>query len=324
MKGNYILGAGVSGLIAKYYLPDYQLVCKQSAFGGQVTKSYWPLGPKVLHSHPMTEDFLKAIGMKTELSRVQIRYFYDGKIYPDIPVKLKNAFVNKKTNHFRFNVYTETDVADSTLSVKENYLDYYDIDFNILIKQTLKHLDVDDFVDDDVILVSAKNKIFTTSSYKQFEYNNVISTIPANSFQNILYDYQMPNKFHYIPITFALCDKLPVQIRDFDHKEWDWLYVADNRLPATRITKFDKKFVYEITGDFSKLKLMQILDADVNVLDSVIQRVGIVHTDEVQDIDGISFLGRLAQWSHSIKTQQTVEKVLTIRDSKPIKDGVLC
>lgn len=322
MDKNFILGAGVSGLIAKYYLPDYKLVCKQSAFGGQVTKSYWPLGPKVLHKHPLTEEFLRSIKMSTELSRVQIRYYYDGQVYPDIPSKLKNAFVNKKTNHYRFSTYTESEVADTTLSVKENYLDYYDIDFNILIKQVLKFIDVEDFVDDDVILVNSKNKVFTVSSYKQFEYDNIITTIPANSFQHMLYDCNLPNKLQYLPITFCLCDKLPVGIRDHDVKEWDWLYVVDSRMPATRITKFDKKYVYEVTGDFSRLKLMQLFDTDVNILDSAIQRVGVIHTDDIQDIAGISFLGRLSQWNHSIKTQQTIEKVLSIRDSR--KEGVVC
>ena len=86
MTNNYILGAGIAGLIAKYYNPTYTLISPE--VGGQLKKSKNLLLTFFIHNHPATRELLNTLKIKFKEERIKIYYFYNGKILNSIDKKL--------------------------------------------------------------------------------------------------------------------------------------------------------------------------------------------------------------------------------------------
>ena len=76
----YIIGAGLNGLIASYYLKDYYLIDKKENIGGQFVSKF-PLGPHFIHYNKKFEKLLKELKIKYTIKVAKTAYYYKQKIH---------------------------------------------------------------------------------------------------------------------------------------------------------------------------------------------------------------------------------------------------
>jgi len=293
-KRNFVIGAGISGLIFKYYNPNYTIISPE--IGGQLTMNI--KAPRVLHDTKENKKLLDDLNILYKKKTLKIKYFYNNKLQNTIDKKNIIRLINKKLSHSLFKLHNNV-IRDFTLSVKNNKLKYLDCDMDVLIKKLKHNIDI---VNKKVILISIKNKYITLSDYTKFYYDNLVSTIPAPDFAYLCFDYNFNNKFLYLPATIVKSKFIATKLNS---KQWDWLYYIDDDEVYTRISKNGDGYIYEISGDLNREEIEKFLGCDVK--DFAIQRVSTIFSEKVDGLKNVKFLGRLACWNHEYKIQDVIK-----------------
>jgi hypothetical protein len=296
-NNNFILGSGIAGLIAKHYNPSYKIISPD--VGGQLTKNKNLLMTFYIHNHPVMRELLEELKIPYKERRLKIFYNYYGKILDAIDNKKKFKFISNKMSEFDYDS-NSIDIIDTNLSTEKNYLDILDVDIDLLIKR----LTPKDTINGKVKLINNNRKFLVyldkTGILHKENYDKIISTIPAPDFFNLLYNYKCEYYLNYLPCTFVSSTFKP----DFVEKD-SLYYVLDDNLIYNRVQPFGGKLVYEITGFPEE----EIIKQNIKEVTDIERRYcGIVKSENITDFKNIKFLGRFAQWEHSIHTEEVIIK----------------
>ncbi|MBZ4649284.1 hypothetical protein [Thermosipho sp. (in: thermotogales)] len=300
-----IIGGGISGLIFKFYNPEYKIV--SSNVGGQMTNKI-PLGPRILQVNEWNERLLKDLGIECNIKKARIGYFFKGKLHDFCPDEYRILYYMKSRCLANIN-----EIPESVMSEGKNEILYYDVNFKDIIQKILSnikicHLTVKQIKHDVISFFDVSTRI---------KYEHIVSTIPAPTFC-MIYGNDIKEVKKYIDIRrqlrflnkqFVLVDKKYVaeELGDFDY-----VYFPENKQPYNRITKVnDQLAVVEFTNVkknkapiFSDIKGYEYID------------IGQIQGGVIQEPDKIMFLGRYAEWNHKIKTQDIVKKSIEFRNNK--------
>lgn len=308
MTNNYILGGGIAGLIAKHYNPSYKIISPD--VGGQLTKSKNLLMTFFIHNHTETRGLLDELKIPYKERKIKIYYNYKGKILENVDNKLRLKFIKNKLSEYNYDA-NSADIEDLNLSTDNGYLSILDVDINAIIKK----LTVDGMINGKIKLINNNRKFIVYQNkdgvLQKEDYNKLISTLAANDFFYMLYNYKNNYHLNYLPTTFVLSKERPkFMIED------GLYYVYDNNLIYVRVQPYSENYVYEITGFPDEKEIFkQIKD----ILEIERRYVGIIKSEEIDDFRNINFLGRMAQWDHSIKTQEVIIKSKKIAEDNKLK-----
>jgi len=308
MVNKYILGGGISGLIAKYFNPEFEIITPD--IGGQLKANKNLLITFFIHNHPETKKLLNELKVPFKERRIKIFYYHNGEICENISDDLRIRFIKNKMCEYDYDS-NSYNVADLSLSSKTNYLDILDTDINLIIEK----LKPEKVIIGRVKLVNNNRKFLVYSDNEnkliKADYEKLISTLSANEFFNMLYNYQDNYNFNYLPATFVLSSHRP----DFMFEDGMY-YICDSNLIYNRVQPYSDNYIYEITGfpsdDEIKNKIPKVIDIERRYS-------GIIKSINIDDFKHIKFLGRAAQWNHGVKTQEVIIKAKKI--SEDLKNG---
>jgi len=131
-------------------------------------------------------------------------------------------------------------------------------------------------------------------------YDMLISSIPANIFFNLTYNYKAEHFFNYLPSTFVSSSKKP----DFMKDEDAIYYIIDDTKIYNRCQKYNNSYIFEITG----LALDEEIEKHISNIEFSEKRyVGIIKDEDVRNFRYIKFIGRNACWNSNIKIQDVIK-----------------
>ncbi len=288
MNKKFILGAGISGLIYKYYHPEFEIISPE--VGGKILTP----GMKnivYLHATADTEEFLKDVGLAINKKTQLIKYVRNNEIKNEITIVEKIMMIKKKLDDKEF------DVKDTNLSTSDYYISIYEIDMLELVKKLTEKINI---IKDTVIRITSTEIITETTRY---EYDEIVSTIPANIFWSLYYEKNTLD-FKSKDITFVLCDIPP---KCLENSKYHLCYFIDENQKYTRVSRRDNSYLYEFTGVFSIEDVKRFLPRNTIILSYNVEKNGILYSNEKNiPPKNIQFLGRFSTWQHSYKINDVI------------------
>jgi len=284
----FILGSGISALIFKYFNPSYKIISPDEKPGGQLTKHNNLLTTFYIHNTLETRELLNNLKIKYKEKRLKIYYYYYGKILENITNEQRINFIKNKINNMN-------------LSVSNNFLDILDCN----IEEVIKKLTPKDIIYGSIKLINNNRKFFVYQDKNKnlitHYYDMIISSIPANLFFNLTYNYKCPYYLNYLPSTFISSQIKPEFIKDED----SIYYILDDNLPFSRVQRFGiNTYIYEATGLLTDEEIKKY----IKNFTSVERRyVGIIKDEDILNFKYIKFIGRNALWNSSIKIQDVIK-----------------
>lgn len=283
MNGSYILGDGISGLIAKYYMPEYTIISKQN-----VVPSF-QLGPQYLYTSRCMYRLLDELGLSTGKHKVRVGYSSDGAyIYPSLR-DWKNYML--KT---RGVVPKDKSIGMSNLRACFNV---YDVTPAELVAKLRKGVKVRR---DTITNIDLENKVMCGWK-RDYVFDKLVVTIPRPLFDIMCgeWDAKKVNKrYRWNGVLFWKWEEPFNQIWD---TKFDYVYMLDKKDPAYRVTKLEYPFVVR---EYIIDDVMQPGLAIYNL-----EFGKIVGSISPPNYEGVQFLGRWAQWEDGIKIHDVVREV---------------
>ena len=305
---NILLGCGIAGLLAHYYMPDTKIMSPD--IGGQAIENV--AAPRYLDYAKQTKKLLSDLDVAPQIKKIKLGFYFNNKFYSSPSKKIKLAAAMKKMQETGFK--NTARIKDISFGTGGKTIKYFDISFEAIINLLARSLKKEDYIKAKAALVSAKNKFVMDREQHKYFFDTLISTLPAPEFRYILYDGYFTADLRYAPVTFITCNKAPAVFRDMREK-YQQIYVVDSHLKYSRVTwTADNKAVCEFTGVVSKEDARAYLDSDMNITNYFVQRVGLITSKPVNDTQNILFLGRLAQWNSNIKVEHVIQKILEMRE----------
>ena len=292
MKGKYILGGGISGLLYAYYNRDFTIISPD--IGGKLNNAFFE-NIFYLHATKETESFLNDIGLEFKKKTQIIKYFKDDKFIKRLTIEDKISFIKKKLNDESYIP------KDLNLSTSDYYISVFEIDYKQLIDKLTDKLN---YINDSVIKIT-QSEIITENT--RYEYDKLVSTVNSKIFWD-LYHEKSNIDLKSEKITFVLCDSLP---DCFDKEKFDLCYFVDSENKITRISKRrrDQKdsFLYEFSGYISREECRKYLPEGSNILEYYIDSDGLIFSNKNNiPPTNVLFVGRFATWNHSDKQQDVI------------------
>ena len=307
---NYILGGGPAGLIAAYYLDDHKVIDKNPL--GQLNLPFIP-GPRLLQYTKNMDNFIKEIFPDKEISyEVATIGFNENNIVTDMPSKNFRKLYSKKTRG--------TDKSESSFLSEGmteirhiEIADYGEDSYKILFTKLLEIIKKrEQLIDTTVKNIDVRNKVITFDDETESEYHHIISTLNLNILRKI-------NTIFDVDFDLSTSKKCFYQTEykndikesyDKNHPSLWYDYVYSSDTDWTRQTFFRDYIVYEsaepIEGDSiqGNKVLMKFENLPIQIKKSI----------DVRKIDGMDMLGRFAQWSHRMKANEVLDRVLELKN----------
>lgn len=313
-----ILGNGLSALIWAAYHPN-SLIIGPGKPGGMAKDMKAPF---FLHKHPATERLLKELGLSTCTREVKVGYAYTSPIGTYIQDEPPKGFRDSYYRHSRCLCTGCADSRpDSVMNQGTNRFEAYEIRPDTLInrlieavisiggvfyKDTLRKIVVDRYI------------IGVHGDRINVQYNEVISTIPIDIFQSLLPEYESKRIYEDDSLTKIFIEgneQLPeVRAHDFvylcPHPKRPIHHTSTSHITRMNNDYSTKKTFFEYTfvaGDPLIDKAMEEL-AEMHGEDrvSLHPKISVRRDIGWKKYRGIKFLGRGAQWDHSIKVQDVI------------------
>jgi hypothetical protein len=289
MTKKYLLGAGMSALVFAYYNPGYRIISPE--VGGKLSQSFMK-NTIYLHESPEAIEFLNEVGIPFTKRTHTIKYCKGGVIQREIYMLDKIAFIKKKMNDVNF------EVKDSTLSTRDYYQSVLQFDWQELIKKLSEKIEI---ISEEVIRITDKEIITNKTSY---EYDEIVSTIPAPVFWK-LYHQSKNLEFKSLPVTFALADSVPGILVG---TPFDLLFFIDNKYKFNKINCLDGQYLYEFSGELTQDEVKACLPKGTTISGYYVDKEGIIITNKDNTPPmNIRFLGRLAEYDHSVKINDIIK-----------------
>lgn len=309
MKQNYILGAGPAGLIAAYFNKDYKVIDEKPL--GQLNMPFIP-GPRLLQSNPNMKWFVKEVANDLELKieKCVIGYHEKEGVYdsPDENFKKKYS-MRTRGNEGEGSHLSEGKTEIMHCEVDELGEDSYKEIFTRLLSIIEER--------GQLIKTSVKS-IDTTLSQLELangstlEYGNIINTLNINILRKICAD--VDNECTKLGFDFSTSKKsfykcsygftVP-EAMDSKHPSLTYDYIYSIHADWTRCTYFKDYIVYEsakpIEGDSIEGNKIEMKFEDLPIQ--------IEKSQKINEIKGITLLGRFAEWNHKIKANEVLDRV---------------
>ena len=285
-KNNYILGAGINGLIAAHYLKDYKII----GFTNCQEAHDFPLGPRYIHYSENVKELLSDLKLSTDTEIVKIGYFLDG------------AIENTATDEFRKDYFYKTrgkgKPFKSSMSGDKNKLKVFKVKPDELYKTLLEKYQ--DRVIKEKITSINRFKLIITTEQQTYEAGKIVTTLPAPIFFRLTGEHRIAECFKAKPKIFYLVQD------NFDFEGYDYIYFADADTPMTRATKFGTHLIAEVANieDCEEFEKQRVIIKKV-----VLPNAQITNKAVFGSLNPIKCIGRFACWKHNKKINEVVEDV---------------
>lgn len=297
-----VLGSGPSALA--YLFMDKEAVALGGPDpGGQFANSR-NLGPQLLWVTPETQLLLEQLGLPTNKRLVNVGYKWGDSIYHDPDAAIREIFTNA------YALKTRGHLPQSTyMSEGKNSYEVFSIGVDQLVEELYRR------VRGRITAQSAKgitlNWDYVTTEEGTYDYDTLVSTVPAPVFMNLL----GPNQDWFDPAKLTAFNKGYVKIHPdiYDHwmqvarEHYDYVYCPGEEVSFHRV-KFDHNFA--------------VLEYTYKDPDLQVRGPGVVFQKNGQITGGgellslfpkhVKFLGRYARWKHGIKFHDTLKEILEI------------
>lgn len=302
-----IIGAGITGLIWKFYNPDFQII---SPTIGQVD------GMKYLtwiHDTVETRKLIRDLGFDIKTTKSWIGYYYDSWICENLKNDMNLVMIQKKMTEWdkplnkNFIPKTRDLSLSSGILSGVNYMNTLEVDLVEVINRLNEKADVKHgfvtHINPGHFNVKNDPK---DSNFESFEYEKLISTIPAPIFWKA---WGEQKEFRCLPITNVIVDRKP----DVFDNRYSMIYY-DKSFPFSRVSFVDGKWAIEFTGIITK-EIFQKLYPDLPVVDYHIVPQGRIFEDEENrpPILHIIFSGRFAQWKYGITSEHVISQAINYK-----------
>jgi hypothetical protein len=312
MENNYILGAGPAGIIAAYYMKDHWLVDKKPL--GQLNIPFIP-GPRLLQFTPNMDKLIKEVLPNNDIhTEIAIIGYNEDGVVMESPT---NSFKKKYAKKTRGVDKSETSfLSEGMTEIRHIEIDDLGEDsYKFFFTELLNIIkDRGQLMDSSVEKINIKNRTIKFTNSVEGEYHSIISTLNLNIFKKLIgvvddefaYDLSTSNKCFYKTEYPKTIDDM---LKDKTHPSlwYDYVYSVDTNW--TRQTFFRDYIVYEsvdpIKSDYiegSKI-LMKFENLPIQIKQS----------HNIERMDGIELLGRFAQWSHKMKANEVLDRVIELK-----------
>jgi protoporphyrinogen oxidase len=275
---DYILGAGINGLLSAYFLKSYKVIGLSET---QDSNSF-PLGPRLLHYSLPLQELLQELKLDDTIKKIKIGYFYDDSLHNTIPDNLKKQYFLKSRGAVK--------------NTKKSYMSG-ELTSILVFKATpqelfnrLKEVVGPRIIEEKITCIDPKNRRVMTDA-NTYTYTKLISTLPAPVF------FRLTGRISVALTFFAREKKFFLTNKFIDIKDYEYVYFPEIKNHIHRITKFEDKLVVECEKDIEAIG------------SKVIKNMQICSDAKVPTVKDTVFIGRYACWNHSKKINEVVEDV---------------
>jgi|LSQX01.1.fsa_nt_gb hypothetical protein len=274
----YILGGGIAGQIFGYFNQEYKILDSDKS----QESSRFSLGPRYIEETVDTRILLKFLEESLASREVKIGYF-DKEKY----VSFSSSFRERYALRSRGRKASHTSLMNSS----EERMRVFELSpadlFARLKKENRRRL-----VKGSVTKINIKRKTISLEKETPLRFSELVSTIPLDVLFNLCRKENTSLKRGWV--TFA-------KIREsyFDMKDFEFVYCLGK--PFYRISKHKGYLVAELRGQRDQKSLHLIFGEDL--LDSEQRLSQILAGRSLKSFEGISLLGRYAQWDRSVKIE---------------------
>lgn len=295
----FILGGGVTGLIAGHFLRDFVVISKD--IKGQMSNEL-RLGPRYIYDNKYNRKLLKELKMTFSKRNVKIGFMCDGKITNKCSDEMKKIYLNKSR------ISGDDNVIGSVMSSGKNNFNILECDQNILMDRLVESVG-DRFISHNVDSIDLVDKTITVDN-KIIKYKKVISTINFGIFCKLCGESDDKNiNDSFSDIYFYFVGLLD----DFVMNElclYDYIYFVDEKYKFNRITKCNDMFVLESPVKLEQSDCHGILELRNEI---VLKNVKISKNANVSDLNDVKFVGRFSQVDSSVKIHDTIKKIIELK-----------
>jgi len=296
----YIVGSGITGLIWKFYNPEYQIISPESP--GTFAKSHlvW------LHDTPFTRQLVKDLGFQIKTKRSYIGYYVDCEYSNKQTTTINRKVIQKKMTNWDEPINKKFKIKSKQISLNtekdESFMNVLDVDLVELISRLQKNADVEQGlvtrITDNEISVTKENK------HIKYKYDRLITTMPAPFFWKA---YSKDMKFKSTPITNVIVKKNP----GHHMQNCEMMYYSDKNIEYSRTSFLDGVYAIEFTGVVPEEHIRQKY-SDLEIISCFVIQHGRIEENlqNVEPNDKIVFSGRFAKWKFGITTEHVVELVI--------------
>lgn len=322
MTKGIIIGAGVSGLIWKFYNPDWELIAPvqehlivgNNSFRKQnnCNEMIW------LHDSYETRKLVHDLGLQTETRQSYVGYYNNGIIKDNLTTPINEILIKKKMCNWK-KIDSNYMPNSSALSLTQadigaNYMRVLNITQADLIQSLMKKCKITHGYMGEVNreLVGITNEPPSPMrGYVYSQYDILISTIPAPFFwkawNKMNPNNQVSMQTDSIPITMITVNERPEQYEG----TYEMIYY-DFTVPFTRIRdNRNGTWTIEFTGIINKEEFEKLFSKLPVQSHTIIPQGRIFSNNQnYPPTNRIAFSGRFAQWNHAITTEHVINQCL--------------
>jgi len=291
--GNYIIGAGITGLLAGYLLKDYKIISREENIGGQL-KATFQLGPRFVRYNKDFVKILKKLKIKFLVKHVKIGYFNGTEILdePTEEMKLKYAQYTRKHNALQ----------QSFMNDGLNKMKILKFDMDLFIDKLKRSLK-DRITNSNATDIDLNKKIIMLDNDTYLNYDKIVSTIHYSDFCNLVGE---KDNFTYGDIFFFLVDN---NVIPYDSKHYAFIYIISDDIPFNRVTKIKIGSVLEAPRPLTKQQMEQFGVKQYYIL----KNCKLKGEYKIIPIQNVTFLGRYATLENETRIHNIVERIAEIK-----------
>jgi len=304
----YIIGAGITGLVWKYYHPEFKIISPD--IGGDYARSYlvW------LHDTYETRKLLKDLSLKIKPKESYIGYYNNGWLTDSLSTDMNLLMIQKKMTPWNLPVDKSFVPKTNDLSLSSgalmgtNYMNTLDVDLGEVIKKLNEKADV---IKGFVTQID-ENRIFIKDDlgdkggvYK--EYDKLVTTISAPLFWKA---WGQEKEFKCLPITNIIVENRPSV---FDDK-YEMIYYDDSQA-FSRVSHIDGKYALEFTGIMDKEEFEELFP-DLKIVDYFIAYQGRIfeNQENLSPSSKIIFSGRFSTWRYGVTSEHVIAQAINYQE----------
>jgi hypothetical protein len=296
----YIIGGGIAGLISAFYNKDYKIITDK--IGGQMAMNN--AGPRILEVNKYSDILLKDLGLNDcDIKTATIGY------------RINNKFVNEINEDTRKQYYMKSrclkdvsTVPSSIMSDGKNTIKYYDIEWDCILNKLTEAI-FDNIIIGKVNIIDTNNNILLVNTdlknpdIAYFEYDKIISTIPAPIF------FRISNLNPLMELKYAKKVFIILSNDYMNIDNYDYVYYPEDKYEFHRATRLKNgRIALEYTTEHSYRSVLNKWNLFSNSYSHI--PIGQIISGKVQTIENVEFIGRYACWNHDIKTDDIVKKFI--------------
>ncbi len=299
MKDTIVIGGGISALAYLFFNPQATALVGNKNLVGGMFKLFPNFGPQYLWKDDYADHLLKYLRLPTDTRTVKVGVLHRGTVHTHIDTVPKGAGESY--------AFKTRGVAPKKSFMSGGHMEYEV--YKVSLQEVIEALSI--AVEDRYIPFAAK-EIDIKASYvtdthgNEHAFDKLVSTIPAPTFATL-------TGYHGKVKLFRAWDKyysvLPMpkapyaSIRMAIRHGLDYIYCPESRVPYHRVTFFKDRLVYEFTNVIPGPQFTNVHKQAAGQI--------ICGSEILKDAPKhIVFLGRYAQWDHSVKFNDVLKTIM--------------